>query len=92
MNLGVCDSSEDGPCQQCSPKMGGQVAPGIISILGPRCAPTGQASTPTACPCRGVSSGHTPTCLMHCRRSLVCWMCLSIEFILAVSLGSTREP
>lgn len=34
----------------------------------------------------------TPTCLMHCRRSLVCWMCLSIEFILAVSLGPTREP
>lgn len=40
----------------------------------------------------GVSAGHTPTCLMHCSRSLVCWMCLSIEFILAVSLGSTREP
>ena len=36
--------------------------------------------------------GCTPTCLMHCSRSLVCWMCLSIEFILAVLLGSTREP
>lgn len=26
------------------------------------------------------------TCLIHCSRSLVCWMCLSIEFILAVEL------
>ena len=47
---------------------------------------------PTPCPSHLPCQLATPTCLMHCRRSLVCWMCLSIEFILAVSLGPTREP